>query len=121
MAEYYAIPGGGRPYSEAVKAGNTLYVSGQVGIDKETGTFPAEIEKQIALVLDNLKGVLERHGYTVDDIVKVSVLLTDIADAPVFNELYVKAFPNHLPARTLTGIKLVGDAKLELDAIAYKD
>ena len=121
MSEYFAVPGGNRPFSEAVKAGNTLYVSGTVGIDRETKTFPKDFSEQARLAIENLKNTLEKHGYSLDDLVKVVVLITEIEHAADFNEIYVKAFKDHLPARTLTGIKLVGDAKVELDAIAYKD
>ena len=121
MIEYYKIPTGNRPFSEAVKAGNTLYISGQVGIDRETGSFPEDFKRQTELAIENLKQVLEKHGYGLDDLVKVTVLITDIENAPVFNEQYIKTFDKHLPARTLTGIKLVGNAKVELDAIAYKE
>ena len=121
MEEYYGNDDRKRPFSEAVKTGNTLYVAGQVGINKETGKFPESFTEQAKKTVENFKDVLNRHGYSLSDLVRVQVYLTDVKNAAEFNEIYKSAFPDHFPARTLIGISLVGDALVEIDGIAVKE
>lgn len=122
MIKYIPFTGGVRPFSTAVQAGNTLYVSGQVGIDRSTGTYPEGIEGQTRQAIENLKAVLQEQGFQLSDVVKMTVLLTDISDLAGFNAVYKEAFSADPPARTLSTVSaLAGPAIVELDAIAYKE
>ena len=77
------------PYSQAIQAGNAIYVSGQLPIDAKTGAFPADdIAAQTRQSLENIKVILEEAGYTMADVVKSTVLLKDIADFGAMNEVY---------------------------------
>ena len=80
------------PYSQAVKCGDTLYISGQLPIDGATGAMPESIEDQTRQSLTNLGHILEEAGYSHADIVKTTVLLTDIADFAAMNAVYATFF-----------------------------
>ncbi|HHV08297.1 MAG TPA: RidA family protein [Firmicutes bacterium] len=122
MIEYIPFRGGKRPFSTAVRAGNNLYVSGQVGIDRETGAYPPTIEGQTKQAIINLKTVLEEQGYALSHVVKMVVILTRKEDIAAFNKIYAQYFVTNLPARTLMVVSgLVGEAIMELDAIAVKE
>ena len=102
------------PYSQAVKCGDTLYISGQLPIDGATGAMPESIEDQTRQSLTNLGHILEEAGYSHADIVKTTVLLTDIAD-------YATFFTKDMPARICYQVsKLPMGAKVEIDAVAVK-
>ena len=119
MAEFFAFTGGVRPFSEAVKVGDLLFISGQVGVDRSNGIFPSSIEGQTEQAIKNLCMVLGKHGLTLADVVKMTAILTDKKQIAGFNQVYAKYFPQNPPARTLMVIQdLVGDAIMELDAIA---
>ena len=109
-----------RPFSKAVKAGNTLYLAGQVGINHDTGTFPSDFVKEVRLAIKNVTSVLEEYSYQPKDIVKVVVLITDVKLVPVFNEIYSEWFGEVFPARTLFIVQLQGAARVELDVTAYQ-
>lgn len=122
MVRFIPFSGGVRPFSSAVQAGNTLYVSGQVGIDRSTNTYPASIEEQTELAIHNLQQLLEESGYNLSDVVKMTVLLVNGTDLPAFNIVYSRHFSTQPPARTLSVVKaLAGAAIVELDAIAYHE
>ena len=122
MVKHIPFQGGERPFSTAVQAGNTLYVSGQVGIDRAAGAYPEGIEAQTRVAISNLSGALEQAGYHLTDVVKMTVLLTDVKDIPTFNLVYKEAFSADPPARTLSVVKaLAGEAIVELDAVAYRE
>ena len=88
------------PYSQAIKAGNTIYVSGQLPIDPKTGAFPGnDIASQTKQSLENIKAILESEGYTMADIVKTTCLLDSIADFGAMNEVYATFFADAAPAR----------------------
>ena len=87
------------PYSQAVKCGDTLYISGQLPIDGATGAMPESIEDQTRQSLTNLGHILEEAGYSHADIVKTTVLLTDIADFAAMNAVYATFFTKDMPAR----------------------
>ena len=110
------------PYSQAVKAGDTIYVSGQLPIDPLTGKFPAEnIKDQTRQSLTNIKKILESEGYSLKDVVKVHCFLADINDFVPMNEVYAEFFTEDFPARVAVQVaRLPKDALVEIDATAYK-
>lgn len=112
----------GLPFSEAVRAGNTLYLSGQIG--NLPGTLklaPGGMAGEAHQALDNVRAVLESHGYALDDLVKCTVMLADMADWPAFNDIYRGYFKAHFPARSAMGANgLALGARLELDCIAVR-
>ena len=110
------------PYSQAVQAGNMLFVSGQIPIDPATGAFAGEdIVTQTRQSLTNVKNILEAAGYTLNDVVKTTVLLADIADFGAMNEVYATFFNENRPARAAFAVKdLPRGALVEIEAIANK-
>jgi 2-iminobutanoate/2-iminopropanoate deaminase len=109
------------PYSQAVEAGSTLYISGQLPIDASTGKMPETIEEQTRQALTNLGYIAAEAGYTLADAVKVSVLLDDIADFAAMNGVYATFFTENMPARVCYEVaKLPMGAKVEIDAILCK-
>ena len=109
------------PYSQAVEAGGTLYVSGQLPIDGATGTMPEGIEAQTRQSLANLKYILEEAGYGVEDVVKTTVLLQDIGDFGAMNAVYAEVFTDRMPARVCYEVaRLPMGARVEIDAVAAK-
>jgi 2-iminobutanoate/2-iminopropanoate deaminase len=111
-----------RPYSPAVEANGTLYVSGQIAIDQSTGKLiEGKIEEQTRQVLKNLKNVIEKAGYTMDNVVRCTVLLSDITFYSTVNQIYVEFFPKDPPARMAYAVKdLPMGALIEIDATAVK-
>ncbi|CAK7004427.1 MAG: Putative reactive intermediate deaminase TdcF [Desulfovibrio sp.] len=109
------LPGG--PYSQGLKAGSRVYVAGQRPVDAATGAIPPEFQAQAKLVLDNVRHVLEAGGAAMDDVVKVTVYLSDIANFAAFNEVYVTYFTAPYPTRTTVSCALRG-ILVEVDAIA---
>ncbi len=106
-------------YSQAVVAGGFVFVSGQLGIDPETGQMPEGVEEQARLALENLKAVLEAAGSGLDKVVKVTVFLVDMGDFAKVNEVYGKFFPKPYPARAAVAVReLPKGAKVEIEAIA---
>lgn len=110
------------PYSQAVQAGSMLFVSGQIPIDPATGAFAGEdIVTQTRQSLTNIKNILEAAGYTMNDVVKTTVLLADIADFGAMNEVYAQFFVDNKPARAAFAVKdLPRGALVEIEAIANK-
>ena len=108
------------PYSQAVRAGNTLYISGQIPIDPATGVFAGEdIRTQTAQSLTNIRNILEAAGADMSNVVKTTVLLKDIADFGAMNEVYAKFFQEPYPARAaFQAAALPKDALVEIEAIA---
>jgi len=111
------------PFSEAVRVGNTLYMSGQIGI--EPGTLklvPGGMKEESRQVMTNIKTTLEAHGYTLRDLVKCTVMLADIAKWGEFNEVYKTFFTDRFPARSALGANgLALGAQVEVDCIAVAD
>lgn len=109
------------PYCQAVKAGDFLFVTGQVAIDPATGKFVAnEPEIQARRVMENLKIVLEYSGASFGQVVSTRVFLTDMRDYEVFNAVYGEYFGTQLPSRTCIGVTaLAGGARVEVDFIIY--
>ena len=110
------------PYSQAVKTGDLLFVSGQLPIDPATGAFAGDdIASQTRQSLSNGKALLEAAGYTCADVVKTTVLLAEISDFAAMNEVYAEFFPTNCPARAAFAVKdLPKGAKVEIEAIAGK-
>lgn len=111
------------PYSQAIKAGNTVFLAGQIPIDPKTKQLmkDASIEDQTKLVLDNLKAVLEADGLTMDNIVSTSVFMKDLNEFGRMNEVYATYFKTAPPARaTVEVARLPRDVKVEIGAIAVR-
>ena len=108
------------PFSEAVRVGDMLYLSGQIG-NKADGTLPAGIEAQARQAMDNIAAVLKRQGLGFGDVVKCTVMLDNMADWPAFNQVYVTYFPDKkFPARSAFGADgLALGALLEVECWAY--
>ncbi len=115
-------PGAIGPYSQAVKTGNLLFVSGQIPIDPATGVFAGEdIATQTRQSLNNVKAILEAAGFCLADVVKTTVLLANMADFAAMNAVYAEFFPENCPARAAFAVKeLPKGALVEIEAIAGK-
>ena len=110
------------PYSQAMQAGNMLFVSGQIPIDPATGAFAGEdIATQARQSLTNVKAILEAAGYTCADVVKTTVLLANMEDFATVNSIYAEFFTAPCPARACFAVKeLPKGALVEIEAIACK-
>ena len=108
-----------RPLSPAVRAGDTVYVSGQVPIDATGEIVQGGIETQTRQVFDNLKAALALADCTLADVVKMTVWLDDARDFGAFNRIYLEQFPGNKPARSCTEARMMIDVKVEIEAIAY--
>jgi 2-iminobutanoate/2-iminopropanoate deaminase len=108
------------PYSQAVSVGGLVFLSGQIPIDPATRALvPGDIRRQTRQVLDNLKAVLTASGATLDDVVKTTIYLTNLAEFTAVNEIYAETFSAKPPARATVGVAaLPMGAKVEIDAIA---
>jgi len=106
-------------YSQAVKAGNTVYLSGQIPLDPMSGEMVAgEIRTQITRVFDNLAAVAKAAGGNLQDVVKLNVFLTDLKYFPQVNEIMAQYFKEPYPARAAVGVAaLPRSAQVEMDAI----
>ncbi len=110
------------PYSPAVRAGDFIFVSGQVAIDPATNEFVlGDVRQQTRLVLENIRRILEGCGASLADVVRCSVFLENAADFAAMNEVYAEFFGQHKPARTTVEAKFVASGlKIEIDCVAYK-
>jgi 2-iminobutanoate/2-iminopropanoate deaminase len=110
------------PYSQAVRYGDLLFVSGMLGMDPKTGEMAgADIETQAIRVLENLKAVTEAAGMGLKNVLKSTVFLKDMNDFAKFNEIYGRYFPESPPAReTVQVAKLPRDAAIEISIICGK-
>ncbi len=117
-----AAPAAIGPYSQAILAGDTIYVSGQLPIDPTTGDFAgADIASQTRQSLKNIQVILEEAGMTMKDIVKTTVYLADIAEFGSMNEVYAEFFAEPYPARAAFQVAaLPKAAKVEIECIAVK-
>ena len=108
------------PYSQAIQAGEFLFVSGQIPVDPATGEIPDYIALQARRSLENLKAVVEAGGYTLADVVKTTVFAADIADFAEINTVYAEYFPNEAPARSFVAVKgLPKGVGVEIEAVAW--
>ena len=109
------------PYSQAIEANGTLYISGQLPVDGATGQMPETIEEQTHQSLKNLGHILREAGYDYCDVVKTTVLLDSITDFAAMNAIYATYFSGEMPARMCYEVaKLPMGAKVEIDAVAVK-
>lgn len=110
------------PYSQAIQAGNTLYLAGQIGLDPATGQLvEGGIEAETRRVLDNLKAVLETAGYTMDHVVQAQVFLADLNDYAAMNIIYGTYFTDAPPARAAVQVaRLPRDARVEIMMTAVR-
>ena len=115
-------PGGAPlPFSDAVLAGDTLYVAGHIGIDAHSGNVPADPDSEARQVMDAVKHTVEAAGLRMDDLVSVTVFCTDLALYDKFNAVYRGYFHGHYPARAFIGAdKLVRGAHFEVLGIALR-
>jgi 2-iminobutanoate/2-iminopropanoate deaminase len=124
QVEYYPFPvKNSLPFSAAVRVGHMLYVSGQMGTN-ETGTqlVSGGIEAETAQALANMKAILERHGSSLNRVVKCTVMMADMSEWPAMNVVYVRHFPDHLPARSAFGCAgLALGGRVEIECIATID
>ena len=110
------------PYSQAVQAGNFLFVSGQLAIAPEEGKIVAkDIKGQTYQVMENVKSILEAAGFSLKDVVQSTVYLSSMSLFEDFNWEYAKYFETEYPARITVGAELKFDALVEVSVIAYED
>ena len=109
------------PYVQAIRAGNTLYASGQLGLIPETGTLPEGVEAQARQSLTNIKAILDAAGYAVSDVVKTTVFLKDMGDFAAVNAIYAEFFGDSKPARSCVEVaRLPKDGLVEIEFVAVK-
>ena len=110
------------PYNQAVKAGNTLYVSGQIALSPESGTLvQGTVEAETRRVLDNLEAILVAAGYAFADVVKTTIFLRSMDDFGVVNEVYGAYFKEYSPARETVAVAgLPKNVHVEISLIAWK-
>lgn len=109
------------PFSDAVWHGDTLYLSGHIGLDTKTGRPPATAEEEARLVMDGVKRTLESAGLTMDDLLSVQIFCSDVSLFEAFNVVYRTYFKTEFPARAFLGSgKLLFDARFEVQGIAGK-
>ena len=108
------------PYSQAIRKGDTLYLSGQLGIVPSTGELiSSDVAEQTTQALANMKAVLAQAGASVDDVCKVTVFLTDMADFQTVNDVYARTFTANPPARSCVAVAaLPKGGRVEVEAIA---
>jgi len=108
------------PYSQAIQAGDFLFLSGQVPLDPKTGELvKGDIGQQAKQVLENIKGVLESQKLGMEDVVKATIFLKNIENFNQVNEVYSSYFPTSPPARSTVEVaRLPRDAEIEIEAIA---
>jgi 2-iminobutanoate/2-iminopropanoate deaminase len=110
------------PYSQAIRYGDMLYVSGMIPIDPKTNELSkGDIEVQATLVLDNIKAVVEAAGFTMKNVLKAEVFMKDLKDFGKYNAIYVKYFPQDPPARvTVQAAALPRDVLIEISVTCGK-
>ena len=109
------------PYSQAIRAGCFLFIAGQIPIDPKTGELVGDsFEEAARRVIENVKAIVEAAGGSLEDIVKVTVYMTDLSLFGEFNRIYAEYFRDRKPARAVVGVaRLPLDAPVEMEAIAY--
>jgi 2-iminobutanoate/2-iminopropanoate deaminase len=111
------------PFSDAVRVGHMLYLSGQIGTDRSFALVPGGIKAETRQTLDNVKRVLERSGSSMERVVKCTVMMADMSEWPAMNEIYVTYFrKDRLPARSALGVSgLALGARVEIECWATVD
>jgi 2-iminobutanoate/2-iminopropanoate deaminase len=109
----------GLPFSEAVRVGNMLYLSGTIGIDSSMKLAPGGITAETRQTMENIKATLERYGSSLEHVIKVTVMLADMSEWAEMNKVYVTYFTKNLPARSALGANgLAFGARVEIECIA---
>jgi reactive intermediate/imine deaminase len=109
------------PFSDGVMVGNTLYLAGRLGIDRQTNQVPSDPEQEVRLMIDGFKAVLAEAGMTMDDMVTVQVFCSDISLYDKFNGVYRSYFKKDFPARAFLGSgPLLRGARFEMQAVEVK-
>jgi len=109
----------GLPFSEAVRVGRMLYLSGKLGTDSSGQVVPGGIAAETRQAMENIKAALERCGSSLQHVVKATVMLADMKQWDEMNKVYVTFFPTHLPARSAMGVNgLARGARVEIEVIA---
>ena len=109
------------PYSQAIRSGELVFCSGQLGLDPATGELPAGIEAQTDRSLRNLGSVLDAAGLSFDDVVKTTIFLADVNDFATVNGIYAKFMPDPPPARSTIGVGALPKGGLvEIEMIAHR-
>ena len=111
------------PYEAGIKVGNFIFTSGQIPVDPKTNELvTGPIELQARQSLENIKGILEEEGYSLNDVVKTTVFLAHINDFAAVNKVYGEYFSEHKPARSCLQVgRIPKNAGLEIEVIAYKE
>ncbi len=112
-APEYMNPNPRAPYSEGVRYGGLIFLSGKTGGAGESG-----VQAETRRTLESIEDALERFGSSMDQVVKCTVFLVDMAEWSAMNEVYAEFFPENKPARTAVGISLGGDTRVEIECIA---
>lgn len=114
-----AAPAAIGPYSQAIRTGNLIFVSGQLPIDAATGEMPSDIKAQTRRSIENIKAILTEEGATLDNVVKTTVFLADMSYFGPMNEVYAEEFKKTYPARCAFAVKeLPKQALVEIEVIA---
>ncbi|MCU1325175.1 MAG: hypothetical protein JWN34_545 [Bryobacterales bacterium] len=114
------VPAPRGPYSPAVRAGDFIFVSGQLAVDPETNQYmPGDIQHETRMTLGNIKRILEGAGASVADVVRVGVFLADGSEFSKMNEVYAEFFGSDKPARTTIVCSFASDIRVEIDCVAY--
>lgn len=112
------LPAAKGPYSQAVRAGDLLFVSGLVGVNPQTGAAAGDFRAQTRQVLENLRVLLTQAGGSLSDVVKTTVFLADMRDFGALNEIYAAYFPTNAPARSTIQAPPPSGFLVEIEAIA---
>jgi len=118
-----AAPGQSYPFSEAVRVGDMLYLSGDIGVGADGKLVGGGVKAEAKQVMDNIAANLARHGSSFDHVVQCTVALADIADWPAFNEIYRGYFSKHFPARmayATGGLALGAKVEVQCNAVVAK-
>lgn len=119
----HSVPPGSQPlpFSDAILAGDTLYVAGHLGLDPRSGTAPGDAATEARMVMDAVKRTIESAGLSMDELVSVTVYCTDLQLYDTFNSVYRSYFHGHYPTRAFIGAdKLLRGAHFEVQGIALK-
>jgi 2-iminobutanoate/2-iminopropanoate deaminase len=119
----HSVPPGSQPlpFSDAILAGDTLYVAGHLGLDPRSGSAPSDVTAEAHMVMDAVKRTVESAGLRVEDLVSVTVYCTDLQLYDTFNSVYRSYFHGHYPTRAFIGTdKLLRGAHFEVQGIAIK-
>lgn len=121
--KYVNLPGprGPLPFSDAVQVGDTLYLSGRIGIDPATGLVPDDVQQELRLLFDGFEAVLAASGMNMDDLVWVQIYSPELQLWETFNRAYITRFSRELPARAYIGSgPLLKNGRFEMMGIAVK-